>query len=99
MNDKNKIKYQEWCIAHNKTPKTRRDFLGMGMLGGAGFVMAPSLVSLLYSGQAYGLNCSSAGVDGMAGMMCFDLAGGAALAGATAMVGKRGGQMDALASY
>lgn len=79
---------------------TRRDFLSHGLVSGAALVMAPSLLGLL-SGRAHAAVAAGCGaaVTGGAGMIpfvCFDLAGGASIAGSNVLVGGRGGQLDPL---
>ena len=89
-------------------PVTRRDFIRQGLLSGAGMVMAPTLLSLLAGPRnAYALasdvttavnNC---GINFSGGnkipFICFDLAGGASIAG-NALLGQAGGQLDALST-
>jgi hypothetical protein len=98
---KYKNKFQEEFYANHEKPKTRRDFVSLGLVSGTGFVLAPSLLSMLVGKSAYAADCSTSGGagSGMAGFLCFDLAGGANIAGGNVMVGKRGGQTDALANY
>jgi len=82
-------------------PKSRRDFLRQGFYTGAASVLAPSLGSML-SSRAHALvsdeefsECGISGAgNGMIPFICFDLAGGANLAGSIIMVGKQGGQDD-----
>lgn len=79
---------------------TRRDFLGQGFLSGIGMVMAPSLLGFLGQPQALAQTAADCGVAiGGAGkipFICFDLAGGANIAGSNVIVGGAGGQMDFL---
>lgn len=89
-------------------PVTRRDFIRQGLLSGAGMVMAPTLLSLLAGPRnAHALasdvttavnNC---GINFSGGnkipFICFDLAGGASIAGNT-LLGQTGGQLDALST-
>ena len=84
---------------NHKKPRTRRDFMGLGMLGMSTYIAAPSLVQLLVANQAFGASCKSANPGRKAAFLCFDLVGGANIAGSNVMVGKEGGQKDFLGSY
>jgi hypothetical protein len=79
---------------------TRRDFLGQGLVAGMGFVMAPSLLGLLGGSRASAQAAAACGIaTGGAGripFVCFDLSGGANLAGSNVLVGGPGGQLDPL---
>ncbi len=89
-------------------PVTRRDFLRQGIISGAGVVMTGSLLSLFGpSKKAFGLSqdiinmANAAGCDlgatgGTMPFICFDLAGGANIAGSNVLVGGMGGQTDFL---
>ncbi len=78
---------------------SRRDFLGQGLVAGAGMVMAPTLLNLLAptaaSAQAAGCGSAAAGA-GRIPFLCVDLAGGASIAGSNVLVGGAGGQLDPL---
>lgn len=83
-------------------PVTRRDFLAQGLIGGMGLAAGPSLLGLFgNSPEAYaaaaecGIAASPQG-SGKVPFICFDLAGGANIAGSNVLVGKQGGQMDLL---
>ena len=83
-------------------PVTRRDFLAQGLIGGLGLAVGPSLLGLLGgSPDAYaaaaecGIAVSPQG-SGKVPFICFDLAGGANIAGSNVLVGKQGGQLDPL---
>ena len=92
----------------HKRPVTRRDFLGQGLIAGSGMVMAPSLFSMFaapgsaqaaLSGDIAAINLACGATTQGAGkipFICFDLAGGANIAGSNVLVGKQGGQMDFL---
>jgi hypothetical protein len=90
----------------HKRPVTRRDFISQGFMAGAASVMMPSLLSL-FTQKAYALSddldtslCNSiknAGA-GKIPFICFDLAGGANVAGSNVLVGGRGGQLDFLST-
>jgi len=89
-------------------PVTRRDFLGRGLAAGAGVVAGASLFSLFanpreafaaLSGDISALK-TSCGLATQGAkkipFICFDLAGGANIAGSNVLVGKQGGQLDFL---
>ena len=93
-------------------PVTRRDFLRQGFISGAGMVMGSSIFSLFanpreayaaLSGDlttlASSIGCSIGGGGGVGKVpfICFDLAGGANIAGSNVLVG-RNGQMDFLST-
>ncbi len=92
-------------------PVSRRDFLAQGLAAGAGVVLAPTLLSFLLSkprvahaalsSDVAGLK-AGCGIDSLGAgkipFICFDLAGGANIAGSNVLVGKQGGQMDFLSS-
>ncbi|MFM1885533.1 MAG: hypothetical protein RL026_690 [Pseudomonadota bacterium] len=92
-------------------PVTRRDFLSAGLVGGVARVMAPGLLAGLLRPEAKadvianldaaGLAASGCGINGGAGkipFICFDLSGGANIAGSNVLVGGRGGQLDLLST-
>jgi hypothetical protein len=80
----------------HKRPTTRRDFLAQGFLSGAATVIAPSILgTLLRPGAAHAalssdINTLATTLCGITGgsvqlpFICFDLAGGANIAGSTA---------------
>lgn len=80
----------------NHKPITRRDFLAQGYISSLGFVVAPNVLSMLASIDALAACPSAAPAVRKTGVLIFDLAGGANLAGSEAMVGKAGGQLDLL---
>jgi hypothetical protein len=95
----------------HKKPVTRRDFLAMGLRAGAGMVIAPSILGLMISHprvaravlssdiEASKLACGLATQGaGKIPFICFDLAGGANIAGSNVLVGKQAGQMDFLSA-
>jgi hypothetical protein len=82
----------------HRRPVTRRDFLSQGFLTGAAMVMSPTLFGLFKSEAAYA-QAQMCGIGGGANripFVCFDLAGGANIAGSNVMVGGPGGQLDLL---
>lgn len=93
----------------HKRPVTRRDFLAQGFTTGAATVIAPAGLSLLTPRSARaGLDpdlTSDATTCGLTGLgdakipfICFDLAGGANIAGSNVLVGQKGGQLDFLST-
>ena len=84
---------------NHKRPITRRDFLAQGFLSGAALVVAPSLFGLFRSQEAYAQAAAQCNLSSGAGripFVCFDLAGGANIAGSNVLVGGPGGQLDLL---
>jgi len=90
-------------------PKTRREFIGQGFMTGASALMTGSVFSLFANPQQAHAALSgdinslltSCGVTNGAGkipFICFDLAGGANIAGSNVLVGGSGGQRDFLSS-
>ena len=90
-------------------PVTRRDFLAQGFVGGSATVIAPTVLGLLANPRAADaalsrdvndmLAASQCNIQAGAGkvpFICFDLAGGANIAGSNVMVGQQDGQMDFL---
>jgi hypothetical protein len=92
----------------HKKPVTRRDFLAQGFMTGAATVVAPAmLAALLNPRRAAALAgditamkgpCGITGGAGKIPFICFDLAGGANIAGSNVLVGQAGGQMDFLST-
>ena len=96
--------------ADHALPHTRRDFLRQGLITGAGSVLSGGIFGLFanpraaYASVASDLDalakdigCSLGGLGAGVSKMpfiCFDLAGGANLAGSNVLVGQGGGQMD-----
>lgn len=90
-------------------PVTRREFIRQGFISGSAVVTGSSLLNLMFSQDALGAIssdvstiASNAGCPvGFGGnkripFICFDLAGGANLAGSNVLVGGPGGQDDRL---
>ena len=99
--------------ADHARPVTRREFIRQGFLTGAGMTMGGGVFSLFsnprsayaaVSGDldalALDIGCSLGGLSGTKKIpfICFDLAGGANLAGSNVLVGQGGGQMDVLST-
>ncbi len=97
----------------HKRPVTRRDFLAQGFMTGAATVVAPAILgAMLGSRKAHAalgpdlqflanpVNdiCNIQQGAGKIPFMCFDLAGGANIAGSNVLVGKEGGQLDFLST-
>ncbi len=91
-------------------PRTRREFIAQGFMAGAGTIMTGGVLSLFsnpraayaaLSGDIATLrdNCGivTAGA-GKVPFICFDLAGGANIAGSNVLVGGAGGQEDFLST-
>ena len=94
--------------ADHRRPVTRREFIAQGFAAGMGTVIAPSVLGLFANPRAaeaalapdleiLKARCGIA-VQGAGRIpfICFDLAGGANMAGSNVLVGGRGGQLDFL---
>lgn len=96
-------------LGHGK-PMNRREFIARGMLRGAGLVSSIGVMSLFsnpraaHAALAPDLNalkgdCGIAAAGaGKIPFICFDLAGGASIAGSNVLVGGMGGQEDFLST-
>ena len=91
----------------HKRPVTRRDFIAQGFLTGAATVMAPATLGLLLNPRLAralspdinpGNLCNIQAGAGKIPFICFDLAGGANIAGSNVLVGQQGGQLDFLST-
>lgn len=93
----------------HRRPRTRREFIAQGFALGSGAVLGANLLSLLAANPAHAalagdlqaqlLACGSGGTGpGMIPFLCFDLAGGANIAGSNVLVGYKGGQLDFLST-
>jgi hypothetical protein len=95
--------------ADHRRPITRRDFVSQGFMSGSAFALGGGVLSLFsnprdalaeLSGDLRPLlsnPCNIATVGaGKIPFICFDLAGGANIAGSNVLVGREGGQMDFL---
>ncbi|TNC85706.1 MAG: general secretion pathway protein GspF [Alcanivorax sp.] len=90
----------------HQRPKSRRDFIRQGLMTGAAGVMGPGLMGLFANPKAAYAALSddiatlrdSCGITvqgaGKIPFICFDLAGGANIAGSNVLVGQQGGQED-----
>lgn len=63
----------------HKKPVTRRELIAQGYLGAAGYILGPSILSLLFEQLAYGA-CPTPSAVGKIPVFIFDCAGGAGLA-------------------
>lgn len=90
-------------------PRTRREFLSQGFHAGVGSVMGAGLLgSMFHAGKAHGVlsedivnrieECQISGSSRKIPFICFDLAGGANIAGSNVLVGGPGGQLDFLST-
>jgi hypothetical protein len=95
--------------ADHRRPVSRRDFLSAGLVTGTATVVVPGAMSLLASRAARAdvradldyLGLTNCGLEGGAGkipFICFDLSGGANIAGSNVLIGKQGGQLDFLST-
>ena len=83
-------------LGHGR-PLSRREFLGRGLLSGLGMVMVPSLSTIIARHAGAAPSCGgSLGGAGKIPFICFDLAGGANIAGGNVLVGDPGGQLGPL---
>lgn len=90
----------------HKRPVTRRDFLAQGFTTGAATVIAPALLTPRHASAALDPllsgDANACGLSGLGGgkipFICFDLAGGANIAGSNVLVGQTGGQLDFLST-
>lgn len=92
----------------HKRPITRRDFIAQGFRAGLGVALGGSIFSLFADPRAAyaALSSDLQALKGPCGIatqgagkipfICFDLAGGANIAGSNVLVGKQGGQLDFL---
>lgn len=82
-------------------PRSRRDFLGQGLIGGVATVMLPSVATIV-AREAHAQAAACVIDDnpllgaGKIPFMGFDMGGGANIAGSNVMVGGAGGQEDFL---
>jgi hypothetical protein len=112
MKNKNRNLHPDAPLLHpdHARPKTRRDFIRQGMMTGAASVLGPSILGLFANPRAAYAQLSSdintlrsqCGITvqgaGKIPFICFDLAGGANIAGSNVLVGGRGGQDDFLST-
>ena len=93
----------------HRRPKTRREFISQGFQMGMGGVIGSALTgAMLHSGKSFAdLDtdilaqtdfCGISGSNAKIPFICFDLAGGANIAGSNVLVGGQGGQLDFLST-
>jgi hypothetical protein len=91
-------------LSSHRRPRTRREFIAQSFSTGSGLVIANSLAGFFPSAahaalspdliaQMAACNAGNTGT-GMMPFLCFDLAGGANIAGSNVLTGFKGGQMD-----
>jgi hypothetical protein len=97
-------------LNNHRRPMTRRELIAQGFKLGTGSVVGGSLFSLLNPAQAATVSLSSdvaaaraeCGIlsqgAGKIPFICFDLAGGANIAGSNVLIGQKGGQTDFLSA-
>ena len=86
---------------NHRRPVTRREFLAQGFISGAALIAGPSLFGLFRSQEAFAQAAAQCNLRSGAGripFVCFDLAGGASIAGSNVLVGGPGGQLDLLSN-
>ena len=91
-------------LTDHARPRTRREFIAQGFRAGTAAVVGASALSLLASPRGAFADLSEeisrCGIAvngaGKIPFICFDLAGGASMAGSNVLVGKSGGQLDFL---
>jgi hypothetical protein len=102
-------RYEPLRHADHPRPKTRREFIAQGFMTGGASVLLPSIFSLMANPriaqavpplagdiqaavQSCGINAGSGNIP----FICFDLSGGANIAGSNVLVGGPTGQLDFL---
>jgi hypothetical protein len=95
--------------ANHRRPMTRRELIGQGFLAGGATLLGGGILSLFANPraahaalaqdlQALTAACGISNGAGKIPFICFDLAGGANIAGSNVLVGKTGGQFDLLST-
>jgi len=109
-NERLRMPNEPLCLNAHGRPVTRRDFLGQGIAAGLGLVTAPTLFGLFANPRqaAAALSADIEALKSACGIrslgagkipfICFDLAGGANIAGSNVLVGQQGGQLDFLST-
>ncbi|MGD9842807.1 MAG: hypothetical protein AB7F79_07785 [Steroidobacteraceae bacterium] len=93
----------------HKRPVSRRDFIAQGFLTGGATIVAPAMLGMALNPQSATAATLSPDVwrnnicniqlgAGKIPFICFDLAGGANIAGSNVLVGQQGGQLDMLST-
>ncbi|SHK42332.1 hypothetical protein SAMN05216369_1976 [Marinobacter antarcticus] len=92
---------------NHSRPRTRREFIAQGLRAGTATVVGASMFSLFANPRMAAAELSQQLKDeckigrpgaGKIPFICFDLAGGANIAGSNVLMGKSGGQMDFLST-
>jgi hypothetical protein len=92
---------------NHRRPMTRRELIGQGFLAGSATLLSGGFLSLFSDPRAADAaraddlrpltpGCGISNGAGKIPFICFDLAGGANIAGSNVLVGKEGGQFDLL---
>ena len=95
--------------ANHRRPMTRRELIGQGFMAGGAAILGGGILSLFANPraahaalaqdlQALTAACGISNGAGKIPFICFDLAGGANIAGSNVLVGKTGGQFDLLST-
>ncbi len=94
--------------ADHRKPVTRREMIAQGFRAGMGTVLGGSIFSLFSDPAKAALSsdvqtaldsiCGGVSVANKIPFICFDLAGGANIAGSNVLVGQQGGQFDFLST-
>ncbi|MFQ5982690.1 MAG: hypothetical protein ACE5KS_04880 [Woeseiaceae bacterium] len=107
---KRKVRHWDDPLRHPDHPRpvTRRDFVAQGFLSGSAYALTGGVLSLFsnpreaYAALSGDLDTAGCGIAtagaGKIPFICFDLAGGANVAGSNVLVGKADGQMDFLST-
>jgi hypothetical protein len=102
-------RYEPLRHADHPRPTTRRQFIAQGFMTGSASVLLPSVFSLMANPriahatpplagdiQTAVTNCQITAGAGLIPFICFDLSGGANIAGSNVLVGGPNGQLDFL---
>jgi hypothetical protein len=95
--------------SNHRRPLTRRELIAQGFMAGGATLLSGGLLSLFANPraahaalaqdlQALTAACGISNGAGKIPFICFDLAGGANIAGSNVLVGKEGGQLDLLST-
>jgi hypothetical protein len=110
---KRKLRHPDAPQRHDnhRRPMTRRELIGQGFMAGGAAVLSTGLFSLFANPRAAfaqlaedlavdaaALGCGIDRTGSKIPFICFDLAGGANIAGSNVLVGKQNGQLDVLST-
>jgi hypothetical protein len=108
---KRKLRHPDAPQRHDnhRRPMTRRELIAQGFMSGGAMVLTGGAFSLFANPRAAQAQMANdlealkaaCGINNVAGkipFICFDLAGGANMAGSNVLVGKAGGQLDVLST-